>query len=192
MKRIASLNIAALVLFFVAGFLVLPGLAAAGQRGHAASAAKSTPADQSFVKKAAYGGIAEVEMGKLAKEKASSAEVKQFAEKMVSDHTKANDDLKEIAKAKDIRVPAELDPEHKAKLDKLRKSSGATFDENYMKEQVAGHQKMHDLLAQQAKSGKDQDLKSFAERTLPTVESHHQMAETIQKKLGGQKMSATD
>jgi putative membrane protein len=129
-----------------------------------ARAAVAAEGDQAFVTRAAMGGMAEVEMGKLASEKASSSAVKKFAEQMISDHTKVNEKLETMATGKSLKVPNALDAEHKAKVEMLSKKSGAQFDNAYIHAQVAGHQKMQELLNQEAKNGADADLKAFAEK----------------------------
>jgi putative membrane protein len=164
------------------------GLALCGVITVAALAACNTASDsgtnQVFVNHAATGGMAEVEMGKLAGAKASSPDVKKFAEQMVSDHTKANEELEKIATGKSLKVPTVLDAEHKAKLETLSKKTGAEFDKAYMQAQVSGHEKMQQLLSDEAKNSKDADLKTFAEKTLPTVKEHYQMATELQAKVG--------
>src|SRR6185436_19970667 len=105
------------------------------------SAAAADTGAQLFVTQAAIGGMAEVEMGKLAVDKASSADVKTFAAQMVSDHTKADEELEKIATGKSLKVPTALDAEHKAKLEMLSKKTGAEFDKIYVQAQVSGHEK---------------------------------------------------
>jgi putative membrane protein len=151
-----------------------------------ASAAAGGSGEQAFVTQAAIGGIAEVEMGKLAGDKASSSEIKKFAAQMVSDHTKANEELEKIATGKSLTVPSALDAKHKAKLEMLSKKTGAEFDKAYVQAQVSGHEKMQQLLDHEAKNSKDADLKMFAEKTLPTVKEHYQMATELQTKVGKQ------
>src|SRR6185369_10192194 len=101
------------------------------------STAKLSPADKTFVQKAAIGGLAEVEMGKLAQQKAASDQVKQFGTRMVDDHSKANDALKQVASSKGIALPSDLDAKQKSKMAKLEKLSGAQFDRAYMDDMVA-------------------------------------------------------
>jgi putative membrane protein len=114
---------------------------------------------------AATGGMAEVEMGKLAADKGLSSDVKKFAEQMVSDHTKANEELEKLASGKSLKVPHSLDADHKAKLAMLSKQSGVAFDEAYVKAQIVGHEKMQQLLDHEAKASKDSELKAFAQKT---------------------------
>jgi putative membrane protein len=140
--------------------------------------------EQRFITQAAIGGMVEVEMGKLAGAKASSSEVKQFAAQMVSDHTKANEQLENIAAGKSLKAPSTLDAEHKAKIEMLSTKTGAEFDKAYVQAQVSGHETMQLLLAAEATNGKDADLKTFAEKTLPTVKEHYQMAMDLQARVG--------
>jgi len=155
----------------------------------AAAQGAKAGADHSFVKEAASGGMAEVELGRLAAERASSPEVKQFGQRMVDDHTKANDELKAIAQRKNIALPTDVPSKHKALQQRLSKLSGAAFDRAYMKEMVKDHH--HDVAAfqKESRSGKDPDLKAFASNTLPTLQDHLRMAEMTDKAVGttGQK-----
>ena len=140
--------------------------------------------DALFVNKAAVGGMAEVKSAELAKSKASSAEVKSFAEHMIDDHTKVNAELEELAKKKGIEVPTELDNTHQANLDKLAGLSGDAFDKAYIEQQKAGHQAMLKLMQDEAKNGKDPDLKSFAAKTKSAVAEHHSKIQKLGAKKG--------
>ena len=141
-------------------------------------------ADQAFLKEAATGGLMEVELGRLAAEKASSAEVKQFGQRMVDDHSKANQQLSALAQQKSVQVPAELTGKAKADHDRLSKLSGEQFDRAYMQMMVRDHRKDVSDFRKQSTSAKDADLKSFASETLPTLEAHLKMAEQTQSSLG--------
>jgi putative membrane protein len=136
-----------------------------------------------FWKKAAEGGMAEVELSKVAQTKAQNAEVKKFAQTMVTDHTKANDELKALAAKKSVTLPTELDAAHKSTLDKLKGLSGAEFDKAYVDAMVSDHDAAVDLFKKQAGDGSDGDLKSFAAKTLPTLEGHQKMIMGIQGKM---------
>jgi len=140
--------------------------------------------EQIFVNQAALGGMAEVEMGKVASDHALSSEVRQFAAQMISDHTKANEQLERIASEKSLTVPTVLDAEHKAKIEILSKKTGANFDKAYVQAQVDGHERMQQLLAAEATNGRDSDLKKFAEKILPTVTEHYQMARELEARMG--------
>ena len=162
------------------------GTAASASSTASAPAAKSADAkgaalagaDKAFVQKAAIGGMAEVEMGNLAQQKAASEQVKQFGARMVTDHTKANDELKQVASSKGIDLPASLDKKHQADLDRFGKMTGAQFDKAYMSHMVDDHKKDVSEFQKEAKSGKDADVKGFASKTLPTLQEHLQLAQS--------------
>jgi putative membrane protein len=156
---------------------------AKGQKAHKNAGAKQMT-DQTFVTKAAEGGLAEVELGKLAQEKAASDQVKSFAQRMVTDHTKANDELKTIAQNKNITLPNELDARDKALRDRLSKLSGAPFDHAYMQAMVTDHRKVANEFRHESQIGKDSDIKAFASKTLPTIEEHLKLAQDANKAVG--------
>jgi len=143
------------------------------------------PADHNFVNEAAIGGMAEVELGNLAKEKASNPDVKSFGDRMATDHGKANDELKNWAQQKNVTLPTELDAKHKAERDRLAKLSGESFDKAYMRLMVADH--THDVAAfkRESTAAKDPDLKAWAGKTLPTLEDHMKMAKDTNSKVAG-------
>ena len=137
--------------------------------------------DKKFLQEAAIGGLTEVELGKLAAQKASSDDVKKFGQKMVDDHSKANDQLKEIAGKESVEVPSSLDPKHQSRLDKLSKLDGPAFDKAYIKDQLKDHE--HDVNAFQteAQSGQNPNIKQFAASTLPTLQEHLSMVKDLKK-----------
>lgn len=139
--------------------------------------ATSNP-DHGFAETAAMGGMVEVELGNLAQQNGASEQVKQFGKRMVDDHSKANDELKQVASSKDITLPATLDKKHQGDVDKFSKLSGAKFDKAYMSHMVDDHK--HDVsdFRKESKSGKDADLKAFAANTLPTLEEHLKLAQS--------------
>ncbi len=149
------------------------------------SSSKVSAADKTFVRKAAQGGIAEVELGKLAADKGQSDDVKKFGQKMVDDHTKANDQLKTVAQQKNIALPTEPSSKDKAFKDKLSSLSGAQFDKMYMQHMVMDHKKDVAEFQKEANSGKDQDVKSFAQQTLPTLQEHLKMAQQTNQAAAG-------
>jgi len=156
-----------------------PGTSApAGQRDSEGKSGDAKGADAlTFVREAAIGGLAEVELGQLAAQKASSADVKQFAQRMVTDHGKANTELKSLAQKKNITVPTELDAKHKQTIEKLSKLSGPAFDRAYMDEMRKDHKKDVSEFKQQSMKGSDPELKAWAATILPTLQEHMQMAE---------------
>jgi putative membrane protein len=155
---------------------------ASAQTGNATSK-RATP-DKTFVTKAAQGGMAEVELGKLAADKGSSSEVKQFGQKMVDDHSKANDQLKSLAANKNITLPAAMTAKDKALAARLSKLSGAAFDRAYMRAMVTDHQQDVNEFKMESKSGADPDVKSWASNTLPTLETHLKMAQDANRAVG--------
>ncbi|MEO3407594.1 DUF4142 domain-containing protein [Mucilaginibacter sp. CAU 1740] len=138
-----------------------------------------TSDDAKFATEAASGGMAEVALGKLALTKTSNAQIKDFANMMVKDHGKANDELMSIAKTKNITLPTEPDSTHLKKAADLEKLKGTDFDKAYVDAMVDGHKKTLDLMQNEAKDGKDAELKAFAGKTAPTVKMHLDMINKI-------------
>ena len=189
---------AALTAAILCGLTVMPVLAAAQPPQSPAKPADKTATmqheqphgtltatDRSFAHEAAIGGMAEVELGKLASDKATSADVKQFGQRMVDDHSKANDDLKEWAQKANVTLPTQLDAKHKATRDRLAKLSGAAFDRAYMHDMVQDHEKDVAAFRKASRSAHDADLKAFAAKTLPTLEEHLQQAKKVQGEVVG-------
>jgi putative membrane protein len=139
--------------------------------------------DSSFVNEAAIGGMAEVELGKLASTKGANPEVKKFGQMMVTDHSKANDELKALATKKGWKLPTELDSSHKATLDSMRSKAGADFDKDYVEDMVDDHEADVKAFEDKAKNATDPDLKAFAEKTLPTLRKHLDAIKAIQAKM---------
>jgi putative membrane protein len=137
------------------------------------------PSDAEFATKAAVGGMAEVELGKLALTKTANPKIKEFANMMVNDHGKANEELMTVAKTKNITLPAVVDDEHQKKMDELKQKTGTDFDKAYTDAMVDGHKKTLTLMQDEAKDGKDADLKAFAAKTAPVVETHLNMINKI-------------
>ncbi len=140
-------------------------------------------ADSHFVAAAASGGMEEVQLGKLATQKASNEKVKQFGQRMVDDHSKANDQLKQIASQENINVPTEMMPKDKAMVDKLSALSGTDFDKAYVKAMLADHKKDVATFQKEANSGKDSAVKGFASQTLPTLQEHLKMIQDISSSM---------
>jgi putative membrane protein len=156
------------------------------ETGQTNSANRMT-ADNSFVTKAAQGGMAEVKLGELAKDHASSQQVKDFGQQMVTDHTKANDELKSVASKKNITLPTDVDAKDQATYDRLSKLNGVEFDKAYMRDMVTDHRKDVSEFRRESESGTDPDVKAFAAKTLPTLEHHLQMAESVDKAVRSEK-----
>jgi putative membrane protein len=137
--------------------------------------------DKKFAKNAAIGGMTEVELGKLAVQKGSSDAVKQFGQKMIDDHTKANDQLKQIASKEGIDIPQSLSSKQQSHVDKLAKLSGPAFDKAYMKDAVKDHEKDVSEFQSEAQYGSDPNIKLFASNTLPTLQQHLAAAKDLNK-----------
>lgn len=153
-------------------------------KGHKGTKSGKAMSDQTFVTKAAEGGLAEVELGKLAQQKGTTDEVKNFGQRMVTDHSKANDELKTIAQNKKITLPSDLGTHDKATRDRLAKLSGAAFDRAYMRTMLADHRKDVNEFKHESSMGKDADIKAFASKTLPTLEDHLKQAQDANKAVG--------
>jgi putative membrane protein len=175
----------------IASICALVALPAFGQSGNPAFMTPDTGpkqpnnTDRAFIDAAAIGGMAEIELGRLAEQKGQNEAVRGFARRMIEDHGKANDQLSGLAKEDGIDVPDKLDQEHKAVRDRLEAANGAEFDLAYVEGQVADHQKTVQLLEYEIGSGQDVELKSFASDTLPVVLEHLRAAQEIQAELTG-------
>jgi putative membrane protein len=151
------------------------------------SANRLTSGDSTFATKAAQGGMAEVKLGELAKEKASSRAVKDFGQRMVDDHSKVNDELKSLAARKDITLPTTLDSKDQSTYDHLSSLSGVTFDKEYMRDMISDHRTDISEFKHEADHGTDPDLKAFASKTLPTLEEHLRLAESTDNQVKTEK-----
>lgn len=156
------------------------GTGAAGSSSAKAGASLSG-GERRFVETAARHGMAEVQLGKMAQDKAQDPQVKDFGRRMAEDHGKANDQLKTVASAKGVTLPTEPDNQHKRLADRLGKMSGAEFDRTYMKEMVDDHEKDVREFRNMAKSAKDAEVRAFAAAQLPTLEEHLKMAQALEK-----------
>ena len=154
-------------------------LALAGSALAQQPAAKTPPADQHFMVKAAQGGMGEVALGQLAQTHGSSAGVKQFGQKMVTDHSKANAQLMQVAAKQGVALPSAPGPEEQATKARLSKLSGAAFDRAYVSDMVEDHVQDVAEFQKEARTGKDPAVKAFAAKTLPTLKMHLQMARSL-------------
>ncbi|HJR08915.1 MAG TPA: DUF4142 domain-containing protein [Pyrinomonadaceae bacterium] len=148
--------------------------------------ASVSSSDRKFAMTAAAGGMAEVELARMALTRASSDAVKQYAQKMIDDHTPANEELMSIASSKGITLPSAPDAKMRAMMAKMQNLSGAAFDREYI--MMAGskdHQKMEKLFRDESMKGRDADLKAFAAKTLPVVQMHLQMARDLHTQMMG-------
>jgi len=136
--------------------------------------------DFKFVNEASRGGLAEVKLGELAKEKGASQVVKDFGERMVTDHGKANDELAKIATTKNAVPSVDLTRKENSTFEKLQKASGKDFDKEYASAMVKDHKEDVKAFKDAVEDLKDPDLKAFASKTLPILEEHLQMAEQME------------
>ena len=168
----------------LAAAALLP-LAVGGTALAAASTAGLAEQDQMFVNDAARGGIAEVEIGKLAEKKAESAEVKRFAGRMVKDHEEANRKLESAAKGETKGgLPANPDEKDRMAMRTAEGLSGAKFDQAYMRDQIEAHVRTVELFQREAKDGQDQELRRLAEQTLPMLQEHLKEARRVGDAIG--------
>jgi len=137
--------------------------------------------DSTFVMKAAAGGMMEVELGKVAQDNGNNARVKNFGQMMVSDHSKANDELKSFASSRGISLPSALPADEQKHVDAMKKMKGKAFDTHYMSMMVNDHKTDIGEFEKASKSAKDNDLKNWATKTLPTLKTHLDSAQAINK-----------
>lgn len=155
-----------------------------GNLTNTADANTSVAGDENkFMMEAATGGLAEVELGKIASTKAANADVERFAEMMVQDHSKANEELKSIAAKKGVKLPAEMDANHKAIQEDLRSKVGAEFDRAYVDAMVADHKKTVALFETESQNGNDPEIKAFAAKTLPVLRKHLEAVTALDAKI---------
>ncbi|MCY7352020.1 MAG: DUF4142 domain-containing protein [Cytophagaceae bacterium] len=128
--------------------------------------------DSEFAVTAASGGMLEVELGQMAQQKSQNQRVKTFAAMMVTDHTKANEELKSLAAAKNVTLPTTMGEDHQKHIDDLSKLSGAEFDKEYVDLMVEDHEKDVKLFSEAADEAKDAEMKAFAAKILPTLQQH--------------------
>ena len=121
----------------------------------------------------------EVELGRLAVAKGTSEAVKQFGQRMIDDHSKANSELTQLAQTKSIALPTELSTKHRAEVTKMSKLSGEAFDKAYSKDMLSDHLKDVAAFERASTSASDPDVKEFAARTLPILKEHLELAKAL-------------
>lgn len=136
-----------------------------------------------FIMEAASGGMMEVQLGNLAKDNAKSEEVKQFGERMVRDHSKANDELKDIAQKDNITLPDKLMEKHQKMVDKFSKMSGEQFDKAYMRMMVQDHRDDVEKFEKASKNESNGEVKNWVKKTLPVLKYHLQLAKETNGKM---------
>ena len=158
------------------------GAQASGATASGAGASTLNRADQKMIKDMAMSNLAEIEAARMAQSKSQSEQVKNFAQQMIDDHTKALSEVQQLAQAKGVVLPTELDRTHKRKAERMAALSGEEFDRVYMEQAgVADHKRTHGLLRQAQARAKDPDLKALAARTQPIVDQHLNSAQQLHK-----------
>jgi len=159
-----------------------PALAALLLAGSAWAKDNVAHVDAAFMKNAAEAGMAEVEASKMAVAKATNTQVKGFAQQMLDDHGKANDELKALAASKGVTLPTEPSMMQRAKLKALDGADGASFDKRYAEGfGVKAHEDTVSLFQKESKKAKDPDVKAWVDKTLPTLQHHLEMAKDVEK-----------
>lgn len=147
--------------------------------------AQLSKADQRILVNMALANMSEIEASRLAQTKGQSEQVKNFAQQMIDDHTKALTEVQQLAQTKGVTLPTQLDRQHKAKADKLGALSGDAFDKAYLAQTgVADHKKTHGMLRQAQNRAKDPDIKALAARLMPTVDQHLNSAQQMHDNKG--------
>jgi putative membrane protein len=150
----------------------------------AVPAGATSPEDRVFLKEALEGGMAEVQLGQLALQKSNNADVKQFAQRMVDDHTKMGDQLKPIAQQIGVKIPDGPSKKDKAIIAKLQALNGDDFDKAYMKDMVKDHKADLSAFHSEADMGSNLAVKGAASQGIPIIGGHLQMAEQVGEKTG--------
>lgn len=144
-------------------------------------------ADIKFAETAADDGLFEVQVAELAKTKSKTKEVKDFAQSMITDHSAANEELKQTAAARNISIPSSMSEDKQEKYGKLAEKNGKDFDEAYTDMMVKAHKDAIDLFEKEAENGNDPELRDWAAQKLPTLRHHLQMAEELEDKMDKRK-----
>ena len=139
--------------------------------------------DQQFMTEAARAGIAEVELGRLATQRAASEAVRGFAQRMVTDHGAGNQELTQLALSKGMTLPQEMGLAHRATMDRLATMSGPAFDQAYMAEMMRAHQQAAALFTRETREGQDAQVRGWAMQKLPSVQEHQRLAYDIHSQV---------
>jgi putative membrane protein len=177
------LAFAAVLLLSATGLAACESSEKAATGVQSAAQAQMTPSlsttDANFINTVGAGGHAEVQFGQVAQNRSTRTEVRTFAAQMVSDHTAAGNELAALAQSKQMTPPAEMDLNHKAKYDQLSKTYGREFDRVYIQGQVEDHTAVVNAFQNEITNGTDADVKAFAEKYLPTIQHHLEMARQL-------------
>jgi putative membrane protein len=150
-----------------------------------ANAQHESARDREFMRDAARGGVAEVRLGELARNHASSYAVRRFGERMVRDHSRANDSLMSLARREHISLPRDMGAKNQRIYDRLSRLSGPRFDRAYMRDMVRDHQEDVAEFRRESRVARDPDLRHWVSTTLPTLQDHLMMARETSHAIGG-------
>jgi putative membrane protein len=152
---------------------------------HVAAGASLSHKDEQYMTKTAHGLVSEVAMGQMAQKSAADERVKQFGKRMVDDHGKDLESLKQLAGQKNVTLPDAMDHGQKKEYDKLSKLSGKEFDKEYVKYEAKDHKEDVEDQGKEMKSTSDADLKKFSTAALDTVSKHKEIIDDLQRTLAG-------
>ena len=164
----------------------MPGSSASGMSDTmSGGAGKVTAEDKSFMKEAMEGDMAEIQLAKVAQQKASSDQVKQFAQRMIDDHTKLDAQMKPMAMQFGVEAPTDLSAKHKSVQSKLQGLSGNQFDQEYIKAMVNDHREDDQAFLREQTAAKDPTVKNAVTQAEPIIADHLRMAQDVEKSIKG-------
>jgi putative membrane protein len=134
--------------------------------------------DLKFAKEANQINLEEIQVGKLAQQRSVNAAIKKFGERLAQDHAKMNEELVALARKKGVILSKDFDAATQETVDRFMKLSGAEFDRAFSKAMVSGHEKAIEKFQAEAKTGRDADVKAWAEKRVATLREHLEMART--------------
>ena len=165
-------------------------LAMGGAGTFFARPARAQSEDQTFAKEAASGGMTEVKLGQLAQQNGTSNAVKEFGQRMVTDHSRADQQLRQVATQGNVSIPTAMSKKDQATYESLSKLKGTAFDKAYAKDMVMDHENDISAFKKEASQGQNTDIKKFAAETLPTLEEHLKLAKQMQQSVDASKQSS--
>lgn len=169
-----------------------PAAGTGATSGAKGSATAMSRADQKMLERLAQANMAEVKAGEMALKKSQNAEVKQFAQKMVDEHSAALKEVQQLADGKGVKLPNDVDAKHKAAAAAMEKLDGEKFDKAYMKQGgVSDHKSAHKLVKDIQAKAKDTDLKALAAKLQPSIDQHLQMAQGMKDKKADSKSGSS-
>jgi putative membrane protein len=141
-------------------------------------------ADRTFITTAAEANLAEIETAKMIEQKSKDPAVRDFAKRMVTDHTQASQTLATVAEMTGISLPASPSAADRTQEDELKKLSGAKLNKAYLRDELAGHKQVISAFESEIEHGQDEAAKNYAAQTLPTLEDHIRIAEDVAGRMG--------